>query len=165
MPHIHTRDGEFDFTVAGYIVYNNTTLLIKHKYLPIWTPPAGHVETNQTPIDALYAEIQEEAGLERDQVTLVPTTPDYVISEREPENIALPLPFDLEVHPITDTHQHINMAYLFESTTNHVEPGSNESNTFKWFTIDELREFRETKKSIIASAIFAIETVAEKGSK
>ena len=165
MPHIHTRDGEFDFTVAGYIVYQDTTLLIKHKYLPIWTPPAGHVEPNQTPIDALFAEIREEAGIAKDNLHLIETAPQVAMPDREPENIALPLPFDLEVHPIDETHRHINMAYVLESTTGSVEPGPGESNTFKWFTLDELREFRDTKKSIIAAAQFAIETVRQKGSK
>ena len=44
MAHIHTESGQFDYTVSGYLVHNNKTLLIKHKYLPIWTSPAGHIE-------------------------------------------------------------------------------------------------------------------------
>lgn len=162
MPHIHTNDGEFDFTVAGFIVYRDTTLLIKHKYLPLWTPPAGHIELNQTPLDALYAEIREEAGIDEEHLTLIETEPRNV-TERPAENQALPLPFDFEIHPIQDGHRHINMSYVLESDTNNVEPGPGESNTFKWFTIDELRDFDQTNSNIVASAIFAIQRVAEKG--
>ena len=164
MPHIHTRDGEFDFTVAGFIVHDNTTLLIKHKYLPLWTPPAGHIELNQTPLDALYAEIREESGISQEHLTLIETE-HRNITDRPEENVALPLPFDFEIHPIQDGHRHINMSYVLASDTNNVEPGPGESNTFKWFTIDELRAFSQTNSNIIASAIFAIQRVAEKGSK
>ncbi len=161
MPHIHTGTGELDFTVCGYIVHDNKTLLIKHKYLPIWTPPAGHIEVDQTPIEALYNEIHEEAGIPASSLTLIPTQkydPSFV---RTPTAEELPLPFDFEVHDIVDGHRHINVSYVLVSATNHVEPGEGESNTFKWFTVDELRAFKDTNKSIISSGIFAIEHVRE----
>lgn len=161
MPHIHTGTGELDFTVCGYIVHEDKTLLIKHKYLPIWTPPAGHIEIDQTPIEALFNEIKEEAGIAAESLELVPTQsygPQFV---RTPEAVEMPLPFDFEVHPINDGHRHINVSYVLISDTNHVEPGAGESNTFKWFTVDELRAFKDTNRSIISSAIFAIEHVRE----
>jgi 8-oxo-dGTP pyrophosphatase MutT (NUDIX family) len=161
MPHIHTGTGEFDYTVAGYIVHEDKTLLIKHKYLPIWTAPAGHIEVNQTPLDALYAEIGEEAGITREHLTLVETHPRPASFIRNEEATELPIPFDLEYHPIIDGHRHIGLSYVLISDTNHVEPGAGESNTFKWFTVDELRAFKDTNKSIISSGIFAIEHVRE----
>jgi ADP-ribose pyrophosphatase YjhB (NUDIX family) len=161
MPHIHTGTGELDFTVCGYVVHADKALLIKHKYLPIWTPPAGHIEIDQTPIEALYAEIKEEAGIPVKALELVPTKEYNKNFKRTPEATELPLPFDFEVHPIIDGHRHINMSYVLTSTTNHIEPGEGESNTFKWFTVDELRAFKDTNKSIISSAIFAIEHVRE----
>lgn len=159
MPHIHTNDGEFDLTVSGYLVHNNKTLLIKHKKLPIWTPPSGHVELNQSPVDALYMEIREEAGIHESDLELIEThhrSKEFTTSE---DAVAIPLPFDLEHHPVTDGHRHINMSYVLKSLTNNVEPGTGESNTFKWFTIDELRSFSDTNKSIISAAIYAIEYV------
>lgn len=161
MPHIHTGTGELDFNVCGYVVHNDKALLIKHKYLPIWTPPAGHIEIDQTPIEALYAEIREEAGIPAESLTLMPTKAYAADFERTPAATELPLPFDFEVHPIVDGHRHINMSYVLQSNTNHVEPGQGESNTFKWFTVDELHAFKDTNKSIISSAIFAIEHVRE----
>jgi ADP-ribose pyrophosphatase YjhB (NUDIX family) len=161
MPHIHTGTGELDFTVCGYIVHDDKTLLIKHKYLPIWTPPSGHIEVDQTPIEALFNEIQEEAGIADESLVLIPTHGYKQNFVRSPEAVELPLPFDFEVHPVIDGHRHINVSYVLKSNTNRVKPGEGESNTFKWFTVDELRAFKDTNKSIISSAIFAIEHVRE----
>lgn len=162
MPHIHTEDGQFDYTVAGYLVYKNTTLLFKHKYLPVWTPPSGHIEMYQTPIEALFNEIEEEAGINTSHLTLVETTP-YPVDFRRGEGVALPLPFDLEHHAITDTHRHINMAYIVKSDTNDVQPGPGESNTFKWFTKEDLLKFTETNDSILSSALYALEYAGKEG--
>lgn len=161
MPHIHTGDGEFDFTVAGYLVHDDKTLLIKHKYLPIWTAPAGHIELNQSPIDALYAEIKEEAGITTDHLTLIETRPRPASFTRNPDATELPLPFDLEYHPIIDGHRHINLSYVLLSDTNNVEPGPGESNTFKWFTLDELHVFTDTNDSVKSAATYAIEVARE----
>ncbi len=156
MPHINTKDGQFDFTVSGYLVHKNKTLLIKHKYLPIWTPPAGHIELDQTPVDALYTEIKEEAGIHSSNLEIVQTAP-YSSNFKRGEATELPLPFDMEYHTITSTHQHINLAYIVKSSTDHVEPEPGESNTFKWFSADELRDFKDTNDSIISSALYALE--------
>ena len=162
MPHIHTAKGQYDFTVAGYLVHKNKTLLIKHKYLPIWTPPAGHVELHQTPIEALLMEIQEEAGIDATHLTIVDTQTHSKAFKRG-EATALPLPFDLEHHAINEDHRHINMAYIVESDTNDVQPGPGESNTFKWFSAGELREFKDTNDSILSSALYALEYTSKEG--
>lgn len=161
MPHIHTADGQFDFTVSGYLVHDSKVLLIKHKYLPIWTPPAGHVELDQTPIDAIYAEISEEAGIDKSRLKLIETTPYPSSRKRSDIATELPLPFDMEYHTISDTHRHINMAYIVTSDTDNVVPGEGESNTFKWFDADELRAFDETNESIISSALYALQYIEE----
>lgn len=162
MPHIHTEGGQYDFTVAGYLVHKNKTLLIKHKYLPIWTPPAGHIELDQTPIEALFTEIKEEAGIDESHLTVVETQ-KHTSTFKRGAAVELPLPFDLEHHAITDTHRHINMAYIIKSNTDHVEPGPGESNTFKWFTAEELSDFTETNDSIRSSALYALEYVSKEG--
>lgn len=162
MPHIHTGDGEFDFTVTGYIVHEDKTLLIKHKKLPIWVAPSGHVELDQSPIDTLYAEIEEEAGIKPDQLALIETHQRPAHFRPSDTAVSLPLPFDFEHHPVGDTtHRHINLSYVLTSSTNHVEPGPGESNTFKWFTLDELRDFKDTNDSVKSAASYAIEYVRE----
>lgn len=159
MPHIHTGDGQYDFTVSGYLVHGDKTLLIKHKYLPLWTPPAGHIEPEQTPIEAVFAEIREETGIGASHLKLIETQP-YAHSFDRGDSVALPLPFDLEHHAITDTHRHINLSYVVLSDTDNVEPGAGESNTFKWFTSEELHDFAETTASIKNAALFALGFVA-----
>jgi ADP-ribose pyrophosphatase YjhB (NUDIX family) len=156
MPHIHTADGQFDFTVAGYLIHDNTTLLIKHKYLPIWTPPAGHIELNQTPVEALFAEIKEETGISAEHLEFIETHP-YPESSKRGNAVAIPIPFDFEHHAITDTHRHINLAYALKCSTNDVQPGPGESNTFRWFSAEELRSFSETNDSIKSTALRALE--------
>jgi ADP-ribose pyrophosphatase YjhB (NUDIX family) len=161
MPHLHTHPGQYDYTVSGYLVHDDKTLLIKHKYLPIWTAPSGHVELNETPIDALFKEIEEEAGVHRSDLELIETNTATKTMARGEDNTYLPVPFDLEYHAIDSTHSHINMAYILKSSTNHVEPKVGESNTFKWFTIEELAKFGETRPAIINQAIYAINYVGK----
>lgn len=159
MPHLHTGEGEYDFTVSGYLVHDNKTLLIKHKYLPLWTPPSGHVEHNQTPLEALYTEIKEEAGITKDHVTILETSPYKCNTIRSADSTGIPVPFDIDYHAINDEHSHINLSYIVTSDTDNVEPEAGESHTFAWFTIDELRQFTDTSSTITNAAIFAIETV------
>jgi ADP-ribose pyrophosphatase YjhB (NUDIX family) len=161
MPHIHTESGEYDLTVAGYLVHDDSTLLIKHKKLPIWTPPSGHVELNQTPLEALYTEIKEEAGIDEPDLELIETHTRPASFTSSANAVVLPLPFDVETHPIDDTHRHINLSYVLKSNTNNVEPGPGESNTFKWFTLDELRVFTDTNDSVKSAATYAIEVARE----
>jgi len=160
MPHIHTGAGQFELTVRGDLVYKNTTLPIKHKYLPIWTPPAGHLEGDQTAREALFTEIKEESGIDASHLTLIETQP-YPKNLKKGQAVAIPLPFDLEHHAITDTHRHINLAYIVKSDTNDVQPGPGESNTFKWFSAEELRTFAETNDSILSSALYALEYASQ----
>ena len=160
MAHIHTESGQLDYTVAGYIVHDNKTLLIKHKYLPIWTAPAGHVEINETPIEALFKEVREESGIDDTHLTLVETHAHTAILDRG-EATYIPLPFDLEVHSITDQHRHINSSYVLISDTDDVRPGDDESQTFRWFSVEDLQNFTETPARIIQAAIYAINYVKE----
>src|SRR5690606_18206665 len=95
-------------------------------------------------------------------LTLIETQP-YPKSFKRGESIALPLPFDLEHHTITDTHRHINLAYIVKTDTNDVQPGPGESNTFRWFTAEELRKFTETNDSILSAALYALEYVSKEG--
>jgi hypothetical protein len=44
---------------------------------------------------------------------------------------------------------------------NRIESKDRELNTFKWFTIEELEEFRETRPNIINQAIFAIQYIGK----
>lgn len=155
MPHIHS-DSEYDYTVSGNIVFNNKLLLIKHKSLPLWTPPSGHIELDETPIQALYKEILEESGLPEAVLTLHPTA----VSPVKNADGTLPLPFDINTHPIGDTgHQHIDLGYILSSTSDDVQPGPHESTEWKWFSKEELATFEPLTENLRQRAIFAIDFV------
>ncbi|MFI5212482.1 MAG: NUDIX domain-containing protein [Candidatus Saccharimonadales bacterium] len=161
MAHIHTQSGQFDYTVAGYLVHDNKTLLIKHKYLPIWTAPAGHIELDESPIETLYKEILEESGIDQSHLTLIETHAETRDWRRGDQATYVPVPFDMEYHDIIDGHRHINMNYILTCDTDIVQPGEGESPTYQWFTIDELEAFTETRPSIVQSAIYAIKYIRE----
>lgn len=155
MAHIHS-DSEYDFTVTGSIVYNNTFLLIKHKSLPFWLPPGGHIELDETPIEALFKEIHEEAGIGREHLTLIETA----ASPTHESDGSIPLPYDINIHPIGDKgHQHIDLGYLLVSDTDDVKPGIDESQEWKWLTRDELETFEPMMPNLKNRAIFALDYV------
>lgn len=58
-------------------------------------------------------------------------------------------------------HPHTNLAYILLSSVNHTESKDGNSNSFKWFTIEELEEFRETRPNIINQAIFAVQYIGK----
>ena len=161
MAHIHTQSGQFDYTVAGYVVHDDKALLIKHKYLPIWTAPAGHVELDASPIQALYKEVNEESGIYQSDLTLIETDTRTRDWQRGEQATYIPLPFDMEYHDIADGHRHIVMNYILASDTDKAQPAAGESQIYKWFTVKELEEFHETRPSIVQSAIYAIKYIQE----
>lgn len=153
MPHIHDL---YDYSVSGVLIHDDKTLLIRHKELPIWSPPSGHVDLDQTPLDALYVEIWEEAGIDRSHLTMVlnnpPELPPGVLDDSE----RLPLPFEINVHDITGTHRHIDMGYLLLCDTDAVTPGPGESQEWKWFTAEELKTFQEIPENIRTRHLYAL---------
>lgn len=158
MPHIHEK---FDYAVSAVLVHKDKTLFIKHKYLPVWTPPAGHVELNQTPIDALYVEIAEEAGILPPHLNIIsPYTSnmDFLLGEHEQ---SLPVPFDINVHAITKTHSHIDFAYIVISDTDIVTPGVGESKQWQWMTREMVMNFQEITPAIRSRALFALDYISK----
>ena len=102
MAHIHEK---IDFTVAIFVVHEGKVLLVHHRNLDKWLPVGGHVELDEDPETAALREAKEESGLEIE-----------LLGERPPTTgtgtRALIAPRFLDIHRITDTHQHIGMMYL-----------------------------------------------------
>src|SRR5580765_477550 len=101
MPHIHEK---IDFTVAIFVVQNRKVLLIHHRQLNKWLPVGGHIELDEDPEAAALREAREETGLEIE-----------LLGERPPTTgggtRALISPRFLDIHYISDTHEHIGMIY------------------------------------------------------
>ena len=101
MPHIHEK---IDFTVAIFVVHDAKILLIHHRKLDKWLPLGGHIELDEDPEQAALREAKEESGLDVELLgERAPTT--------EPGTRALITPRFLDIHRITETHEHIGLIY------------------------------------------------------
>ena len=101
MAHIHER---WDFTVAIFVVHDGRVLLIHHRKLDKWLPLGGHIELDEDPEQAALREAKEESGWEVEHLGERPPT-------TEPGTRALIAPRFLDIHRISDTHEHIGMIY------------------------------------------------------
>jgi len=101
MAHIHDK---IDFTVAIFVVHDGKVLLIHHRKLDKWLPLGGHIELEEDPEQAALREAREESGLEVELLGERPPT-------TSPGTRALIAPRFLDIHRISDTHEHIGMIY------------------------------------------------------
>jgi 8-oxo-dGTP pyrophosphatase MutT (NUDIX family) len=101
MAHIHEK---IDFTVGIFVVHKSKVLLIHHRNLNKWLPLGGHIELDEDPETAALREAKEESGLEVELLGERPPT-------TEAGTRALIAPRFLDIHRITDTHEHIGMIY------------------------------------------------------
>ena len=101
MPHLHEK---IDYTAAVFVVHDRKVLLVHHRGLDKWLPVGGHIELDEDPETAARREVLEESGLEVD-----------LLGERPPTSgdgtRALIAPRFLDLHRISDTHEHIGMIY------------------------------------------------------
>src|ERR1700743_3942744 len=102
MAHIHEK---IDFTVAIFVVHNAKILLIHHRKQNACRPLGGHIELDEDPEQAALREAKEESGLD---VVLLGERPPTT----SPGTRALIAPRFLDIHRISDTHEHIGMIYL-----------------------------------------------------
>ena len=101
MAHLHEK---IDFTVAIFIVHDGKVLLIHHRKLDKWLPLGGHIELDEDPEQAAVREAKEESGLDVELLGERPPT-------TSPGTRALIAPRFLDIHRISDTHEHIGMIY------------------------------------------------------
>ena len=101
MAHIHEK---IDFTVAIFVVHDEKILLVHHRNLDKWLPLGGHIELDEDPEQAALREAKEESGLDVELLGERPPTTG-------PGTRALIAPRFLDIHRITDTHEHIGMIY------------------------------------------------------
>jgi 8-oxo-dGTP pyrophosphatase MutT (NUDIX family) len=101
MAHIHEK---IDFTVAIFVVHDQKVLLIHHRKLDKWLPLGGHIELDEDPEIAALREAKEESGLDVELLGERPPT-------TSPGTRALIAPRFLDIHRISDTHEHIGMIY------------------------------------------------------
>lgn len=130
MPHIHDK---IDFTVAIFIVHDDKILLIHHRKLQKWLPLGGHVELDEEPETAALREAREECGLEIELLGERPPT-------TENGTRALIAPRFLDIHRISDAHEHIGLIYFARVKSGDLTLASAEHFAIRWVSRAELDE-------------------------
>lgn len=122
MAHIHEK---IDFTVAIFVVHEGRVLLIHHRKLNKWLPLGGHIELDEDPEIAALREAKEESGLDVELIGERPPT-------TEPGTRALIGPRFLDIHRISDTHEHIGMIYWARPKSGDVALAVEEHHDIRW---------------------------------
>ncbi len=136
------------FTATAYIIQEGRVLLLLHPKFSRWLPPGGHLEENETPVEAMHREVMEETGLEVEIIEQENIKVDFWNAK----SILRPYLCLLEEFPAykdKPAHQHIDFIYLTKPKTENPLP-----NDVKWFTLEEVESlsfeeiFEETKQTI-----------------
>ena len=74
---------------VGIVITNEKKqiLLAKRFRQDAWQLPQGGIDKNETELDALYRELQEEVGLDSSHVTLIAKTPKWLRYELPDEHV------------------------------------------------------------------------------
>ena len=137
--HIHEK---IDFTVAIFVVSRQRILLIHHRKLDRWLPLGGHVELDEDPEQAALREAREESGLDVELIgERPPTTGDGTR--------ALIAPRFLDIHRITDTHEHIGMIYWARPKNGTVTLSASEHHDIRWCSATDLDQLQPSMSEAV----------------
>lgn len=128
MAHIHDK---IDFTVAIFVVRSGKVLMIHHRNLGRWLPLGGHIELDEDPETAAYREAKEESGLDVELLGERPPTTG-------PGTRALLAPRFLDIHRITNTHEHIGLIYLARPRGGTLQLSATEHHDIRWCAPEDL---------------------------
>jgi 8-oxo-dGTP pyrophosphatase MutT (NUDIX family) len=132
MAHIHEK---IDFTVAIFIVHDDKILVIHHRNLKKWLPLGGHIELDEDPEAAALREAKEESGLDVELLGQRPPTTG-------PGTRALIAPRFLDIHRISDTHEHIGMIYWARPKSGTVTLAPAEHHDIRWCSAQDLNHLQ-----------------------
>ncbi|MFT4587917.1 MAG: 8-oxo-dGTP pyrophosphatase MutT (NUDIX family) [Candidatus Binatia bacterium] len=128
MPHLHEA---IDFTVAIFVVRDGKILIIHHRKLDKWLPLGGHIELDEDPEQAALREAKEESGFDVELIGERPPTTG-------PGTRALITPRFLDIHRISETHEHIGMIYWARPKEGAMTLAPEEHHDIRWCTPEEL---------------------------
>jgi 8-oxo-dGTP diphosphatase len=142
MPHIHILPNQHDMTVSAYIMRQEQgvwkCLVHFHKKFDTLMQIGGHIELDQTPWQAIVAELREEAGyLPSDLQVLQYTKGSPAVHAA----IVHPIPLTMNTHYVGDEHFHSDMCFGFVTQYEpRYAPDDGESTDIRWLDIEHLRE-------------------------
>jgi len=132
MAHIHEK---IDFTVSVFVVDGQRVLLVHHRRLNRWLPLGGHIELDEDPEQAALREAREESGLEIELLgERPPTTGDGTR--------ALIAPRYLDIHRITETHEHIGLIYWARPRAGQLTLAPDEHHDIRWCAEPDLERLQ-----------------------
>lgn len=141
MPHLHTEPGQHDMTVSGYIIRRGeggewVCLVHMHRKIDMLMQIGGHIELDQTPWQAMVAELREESGYEPAELELL----QWAEVPQLDRTVTHPLPLLMNTHMAGEGHYHSDTCYSFiaHNLPKH-EVVEGESNDFHWLTLQELQ--------------------------
>ncbi|HYH75092.1 MAG TPA: aminotransferase class I/II-fold pyridoxal phosphate-dependent enzyme, partial [Candidatus Saccharimonadales bacterium] len=120
-------------------------LLIRHKKLPFYLPPGGHIDENEDYLESSQREVYEELGLPKETLSY----PAYL---QQKDGVCLQ-PWAIQKYTIIpDEHFHYDLVFgAIVSEQAEIKPGEGESQDVQWFavdTIDDLETTEECKSNI-----------------
>jgi 8-oxo-dGTP pyrophosphatase MutT (NUDIX family) len=132
MAHIHEK---IDFTVAIFVVHESKILVIHHRNLNKWLPLGGHIELDEDPEIAALREAKEESGLDVELLGERPPTTG-------PGTRALIAPRFLDIHRISNTHEHIGMIYWARPKNGTLTLAKAEHHDIRWCSAADLDQLQ-----------------------
>ena len=132
MAHIHEK---IEFTVAIFVVHDEKILLIHHRKLDQWLPLGGHIELDEDPEQAALREAKEESGLDVELLGERPPT-------TSPGTRALIAPRFLDIHRISNTHEHIGMIYWARPKNGTLALAPEEHHDIRWCSVEDLEKLQ-----------------------
>lgn len=150
MPHIHTEPGQHDMTVSAWILLDDaeaTKCLVHfHRKIEKLMQIGGHLELNQTPWQAMAAEILEESGFTLNELELLQPLSEF--ADGGPA-VTHPVPFNVNTHLVNNEHYHTDLCYGFTASHKPMQAvHKDESSDLRWMTLDELKHAYENGEAL-----------------
>jgi 8-oxo-dGTP pyrophosphatase MutT (NUDIX family) len=123
--------------VINFIVISNSKVLLERQENSNWKLPGGHIEENETPIEALKREAKEELGIE------VEIFSEELLFDAGEKAHSLPAPFEIFCHQVDKDsaldipHRNIGLVYI---VTTKEEPKPEENQELGWFSKEDLEK-------------------------